>query len=103
MRLIGQGAGVPIEPVEQTTILDSTISLPGVIGGGVPGAGGYDAIWLFIIECDGVSPLHDIEHHWNLSGTGRVTPLLSSHEANGVVLVKDGSRIAGLQGLLKGE
>jgi len=34
---MGHSADVPIEPEEQTGILDETIALPGVIGGGVPG------------------------------------------------------------------
>lgn len=39
-------SGAPIEPQEQTTILDACSELPGVLGGVVPGAGGYDAICL---------------------------------------------------------
>jgi phosphomevalonate kinase len=34
---MGSLADVPIEPEEQTSILNATIALPGVIGGGVPG------------------------------------------------------------------
>jgi hypothetical protein len=37
MREMGRLAGVPIEPDEQYRLLNSTSSLPGVIGGGVPG------------------------------------------------------------------
>jgi phosphomevalonate kinase len=37
MREMGELAGVPIEPPEQTKLLDTCVSLPGVIGGGVPG------------------------------------------------------------------
>ena len=37
MREMGKLAGVPIEPPEQTTLLDNCISQAGVIGGGVPG------------------------------------------------------------------
>jgi phosphomevalonate kinase len=35
---------VPIEPRQQTALLDACSSVKGVIGGVVPGAGGYDAI-----------------------------------------------------------
>jgi phosphomevalonate kinase len=34
---MGDAADVPIEPIEQTSVLDETMALPGVIGGGVPG------------------------------------------------------------------
>jgi len=42
-------SGVPVEPIEQTKLLDAlTDGVEGVIGGVVPGAGGYDAITLLI-------------------------------------------------------
>lgn len=34
---MGETAGVPIEPDEQTELLDACCAIPGVIGGGVPG------------------------------------------------------------------
>lgn len=37
MKQMGDFSGVPIEPAEQTRLLDICISLPGVVGGGVPG------------------------------------------------------------------
>ena len=39
---------VPVEPDVQTELLDACCRLPGVIGGVVPGAGGYDAIALLV-------------------------------------------------------
>lgn len=41
-------SGAPIEPASQTEILDKCCLLPGVLGGVVPGAGGYDAICLLV-------------------------------------------------------
>ena len=41
MREMGTLSGVPIEPPEQTELLDACISQPGVIGGGVPGGNFY--------------------------------------------------------------
>ncbi|KAI9694209.1 MAG: phosphomevalonate kinase [Bathelium mastoideum] len=41
-------SGVPIEPPAQTRLLDACTNLPGVFGGVVPGAGGYDAIVLLV-------------------------------------------------------
>ncbi|KAJ7953388.1 Phosphomevalonate kinase [Quillaja saponaria] len=46
MRLMGEAAGVPIEPESQTQLLDTTMDLEGVLLGGVPGAGGFDAIFV---------------------------------------------------------
>jgi hypothetical protein len=37
MREMGNLSGVPIEPPEQTRLLDACFALSGVIGGGVPG------------------------------------------------------------------
>lgn len=41
-------SGVPVEPLEQTKLIDACSEVEGVIGGVVPGAGGYDAIALLI-------------------------------------------------------
>ncbi|KAK7353340.1 hypothetical protein VNO80_18785 [Phaseolus coccineus] len=45
MRLMGEAAGVPIEPESQTQLLDGTLNLEGVLLAGVPGAGGFDAVF----------------------------------------------------------
>ncbi|KAH1112903.1 hypothetical protein GLYMA_04G237000v4 [Glycine max] len=45
MRLMGEAAGVPIEPEPQTQLLDATMNLEGVLLAGVPGAGGFDAVF----------------------------------------------------------
>lgn len=49
-RTITQESGAAIEPLEQTELLNACLSLRGVIGGVVPGAGGYDAISLVMTE-----------------------------------------------------
>ncbi|QSZ28554.1 hypothetical protein DSL72_003052 [Monilinia vaccinii-corymbosi] len=49
IREMGRLSDVPIEPEEQTRLLDAvTASVEGVVGGVVPGAGGYDAIVLLV-------------------------------------------------------
>ncbi|SCZ95139.1 BZ3500_MvSof-1268-A1-R1_Chr11-3g03631 [Microbotryum saponariae] len=50
MREMGERSKVPIEPAEQTKLLDAVSELPGVVGAGVPGAGGYDAIWVLALS-----------------------------------------------------
>ncbi|KAF2094791.1 Phosphomevalonate kinase [Rhizodiscina lignyota] len=48
IREMSQKSDVPIEPPAQTKLLDDCSNVPGVIGGVVPGAGGFDAIALLI-------------------------------------------------------
>lgn len=48
IRTMTRKSGVPIEPSVQTELLDAASALDGVVGGVVPGAGGYDAIVLLI-------------------------------------------------------
>ena len=47
-------AKVPIEPKVQTDLLDSCSQLAGVVGGVVPGAGGYDALVLLVEDKESV-------------------------------------------------
>ncbi|KAJ8076459.1 phosphomevalonate kinase [Marasmius tenuissimus] len=91
MREMGKLAGVPIEPPEQTTLLDQCISQAGVIGGGVPGAGGYDAIWLLVCAPEDRNPdpwpFEKIDYFWaNYKGVN-VSPLSAvESKAKGVRL-----------------
>ncbi|KAG8527471.1 uncharacterized protein KY384_007623 [Bacidia gigantensis] len=48
VREMSMKAAVPIEPPVQSALIDACSELPGVIGGVVPGAGGYDAIALLV-------------------------------------------------------
>ncbi|KAF2632278.1 Phosphomevalonate kinase [Macroventuria anomochaeta] len=48
IRDMGEKSGVPIEPPQQTALLDYCTKLDGVVGGVVPGAGGFDAIVLLV-------------------------------------------------------
>ncbi|WPK24078.1 hypothetical protein PUMCH_001334 [Australozyma saopauloensis] len=45
-------SGAEVEPQEQSRLLDNCSKLPGCLGGVVPGAGGYDAICIFVLEKD---------------------------------------------------
>ncbi|KAJ8560267.1 hypothetical protein K7X08_004325 [Anisodus acutangulus] len=42
---MGEAAGIPIEPESQTHLLDTTMSMEGVLLAGVPSAGGFDAVF----------------------------------------------------------
>ncbi|KAL9073404.1 MAG: hypothetical protein Q9161_003019 [Pseudevernia consocians] len=48
IREMSTKSGVPIEPEVQTKLIDACCRLPGVVGGVVPGAGGYDAVALLV-------------------------------------------------------
>ncbi|GAA5832214.1 hypothetical protein JCM5353_008200 [Sporobolomyces roseus] len=67
MRTMGESSSVPIEPPSQTKLLDAcTNEIPGVVGAGVPGAGGYDAIWVLCLTPPSSSssdptPLENVE------------------------------------------
>lgn len=54
IRAMGEKSGVPIEPPQQTRLLDYCSKLDGVVGGVVPGAGGFDAIVLLVEDKDDV-------------------------------------------------
>ena len=49
LRRMGERAGVPIEPPTQQALCDATAALPGVVAAGVPGAGGFDAIYALAV------------------------------------------------------
>ncbi|KAL9811959.1 Phosphomevalonate kinase, peroxisomal [Arabidopsis thaliana] len=53
MRQMGEAASVPIEPESQTQLLDSTMNAEGVLLAGVPGAGGFDAIFAITLGDSG--------------------------------------------------
>lgn len=82
MREMGNLAGVPIEPSEQTKLIDACVGQAGIIGGGVPGAGGYDAIWVLV--CDPVDcypdqrPSERVERLWSTYKNSHVCPLMAA-------------------------
>ncbi|KAK4494361.1 hypothetical protein PRZ48_014659 [Zasmidium cellare] len=71
IRLMSEKSDVPIEPPAQTELLDACEKQPGVIGGVVPGAGGYDAISLLIEDNpETVAGLEKLLSGWNFKGDG---------------------------------
>lgn len=50
-------AAAPIEPPEQTALLDALQAIPGVVMAGVPGAGGYDAVFVVYVDPSPSGPL----------------------------------------------
>ncbi|KAI9374154.1 Phosphomevalonate kinase [Aspergillus egyptiacus] len=65
IRTMGSKSGVPIEPKVQTELLDAISEVDGVIGGVVPGAGGYDALAVLIRDEAGViERLNKLFENW---------------------------------------
>jgi len=85
IRDMGERSGVPIEPVEQTELLDAvTKHVEGVSGGVVPGAGGYDAIVLLVK--DDQHTLGEIEAYierWSAEKKSNVKLLRAKGELEG--------------------
>lgn len=85
-------SNVPIEPTEQSSLLDACCSVEGVIGGVVPGAGGFDAIALLIEDQKHV--LDELEqlfakfissaHDSLASNIGKVTMLRVRQDSSGL-------------------
>nr|AZB52793.1 phosphomevalonate kinase 1 [Centranthera grandiflora] len=53
MRKMGEAAGIPIEPESQTRLLNTTMNTEGVLLAGVPGAGGFDAVFAVTLAASG--------------------------------------------------
>lgn len=71
IRNMGAASDVPIEPPAQTRLLDACTELAGVIGGVVPGAGGYDAVALLIEDKPEVfDNLKKLLADWEFEGSG---------------------------------
>ncbi|KAF2637964.1 Phosphomevalonate kinase [Massarina eburnea CBS 473.64] len=71
IRQMSKESGVPIEPPQQTALLDACSKVPGVIGGVVPGAGGYDAIVLLLEDKeDVIGELKKLLDGWKDDGKG---------------------------------
>lgn len=79
MQQMGKAAGVPIEPESQTQLLDATMNIGGVLLAGVPGAGGYDAVFAIILG----EASNAVIKAWSSVG---VLPLLVREDPNGVLL-----------------
>jgi len=86
MREMSSRADVPVEPPEQTRLLDACYALPGVICGGVPGAGGFDAIFLLVVDRPDV--VQGVRACWQAWSEMDVGPLLCKQSDGGFELVE---------------
>ena len=92
---MSKASQVPVEPQEQTNLLEESIVCPGVIGGTVPGgtshntqprtdilAGGYDAIVLLIVDDRRV--ISGVERVWKAWTEMSVKPLKAGNSDGGL-------------------
>lgn len=85
IREMGTKSSVPIEPSSQTALLDALESLEGVVGGVVPGAGGYDAVALLVRDDkETKARLEKFLEEWSAKVDGRVRLLRVKGEMEGV-------------------
>lgn len=81
LRTMSEKAKVDIEPKSQTELLDATMSLNGVLFAGVPGAGGYDAIFCITF---GDETRSRVEQFWTSYSKFIVCPLLLNECSEGL-------------------
>lgn len=82
--------GVPIEPESQSNLCNTTMQVPGCLIAGVPGAGGFDAIFsiLFGGAQDAESVRLRVQDMWTSYGDAICPLLLTESTAKGVVIEK---------------
>lgn len=92
IREMSKRSGVPIEPEEQTRLLDEvTAGVEGVYGGVVPGAGGYDAIVLLVRDSEEVvAEVGKFVADWGKRNDSNVKLLGVKGEMEGVRIETDG-------------
>ncbi|TPX36951.1 hypothetical protein SmJEL517_g00955 [Synchytrium microbalum] len=75
LREMSRLANVAVEPLEQTRLLDACQSQPGVLMAGVPGAGGYDAIFCILVNDVSRDKVEAVWSSWKEMNVG---PLLAT-------------------------
>eukprot|EP00817_Percolomonadidae_sp_ATCC50343_P003944 CAMPEP_0117423928 /NCGR_PEP_ID=MMETSP0758-20121206/4452_1 /TAXON_ID=63605 /ORGANISM="Percolomonas cosmopolitus, Strain AE-1 (ATCC 50343)" /LENGTH=406 /DNA_ID=CAMNT_0005207407 /DNA_START=502 /DNA_END=1719 /DNA_ORIENTATION=- len=89
MQLMGEKANVEIVPSTQLDRLEKTMNIPGVAMAGVPGAGGYDAIYSVVISPTTTKNVKSLWHE-DMSIIPLALTAVSSNE--GVQVVSDCTR-----------
>ncbi|KAL2608856.1 hypothetical protein R1flu_027429 [Riccia fluitans] len=95
MREMGEAAGVPLEPPVQTELLDHTMRMNGVLFAGVPGAGGFDAVFAVTL---GEGSRKRVEEEWSRKG---VLSLPVTEDPQGVSLEVEDPRIRSVNSALR--
>ena len=96
IREMSAKADVPIEPRVQTQLLDACSAIPGVVGGVVPGAGGFDAIALLVVdEEEIVERLQRFVENHGVQSSEAEGPRIGNIRLLGVKQEKDGIKTEG--------
>ncbi|KAF9584480.1 phosphomevalonate kinase, partial [Lunasporangiospora selenospora] len=96
LREMSRLSQVPVEPEEQTRLLDVCMSVPGVLMAGVPGAGGFDAIFCIVLSEES---RRGVEERWSLFKEMSVGPLLCKESVEGgLVLELEQARVKATAG-----
>ncbi|KAI8357748.1 phosphomevalonate kinase [Mortierella sp. GBAus27b] len=98
LREMSRLSEVSIEPEEQTRLLDASLAAPGVLMAGVPGAGGFDAIFCIVLSEE--SRRH-VEAVWSGFTEMSVGPLLCKESVEGGLVVESNNESAAVQRLLQ--
>lgn len=73
LKQLGKESGVEIEPDGQSALLEASLTLPGVIAGAVPGAGGHDAVFVLAVGEHSRRRVEELWSTWASSADGRAT------------------------------
>lgn len=92
LRKLTKCCGADIEPPLQTTLLDNCNNINGCLGGVVPGAGGYDAICLLIVENSIHEFIKSSDGNKNFSNVA----WLNLHEEDDGIIEEDVNEYSGL-------
>ncbi|KAI7859009.1 ribosomal protein S5 domain 2-type protein [Circinella umbellata] len=84
LQKMSQLSDVPIEPSEQTKLLDACMNVEGVILAGVPGAGGYDAIYCIVLSEKAKETVRNVWSSWKEMSVG---PLLAQADNKGIAKI----------------
>ncbi|KAI1320614.1 phosphomevalonate kinase [Mortierella claussenii] len=92
LREMSRLSDVAVEPEEQTRLLDACLAVPGVLMAGVPGAGGFDAIFCIVLSDES---RRAVETVWSNFTEMNVGPLLCKESVEGGLVVELGSQEPG--------
>ena len=79
---MGKLANVSIEPSEQTELCDCTMQELGVLAAGVPGAGGFDAIFALVLTDEAAQRVETLWGTWKT----QVLPMVVREDPRGVIV-----------------
>ncbi|KAI4125823.1 MAG: hypothetical protein LQ338_004064 [Usnochroma carphineum] len=94
IREMSAKAEVPIEPDVQTDLLDACCRISGVVGGVVPGAGGFDAIAL-LVQDEAVPALQELLNNYTTATKDKSGAVIGKVRLLGVQQEMEGLKMEG--------